>query len=82
MRVIGLKETFGTNGTLMGCVQKMLTEGLELWADAEFKIDRAHRLLAPMLDTEPPQRPVLIRFLRQSARDKVIKAAKEKQGFV
>lgn len=63
MRVIGLKETFGTNGTLMGCVKKMLTEGLGLWADAEFKIERAHRLLAPMPD-------------------KVIKAAKEKQGFV
>lgn len=36
VRLIGLKETFGTNGTSLGCVQKMLTEGLGLRADAEF----------------------------------------------
>lgn len=36
VRLIGLKETFGTNRTLLGCVHKMLTEGLGLRADAEF----------------------------------------------
>ncbi|KAF1392169.1 hypothetical protein PFLUV_G00049770 [Perca fluviatilis] len=82
VRLIGLKETFGTNGTLLGCFHKILTEGLGLRADAELEIERAHRLLAPMPDPEQPPRPVLIRFLRQPARDKVIAAAKEKRGFV
>ena len=45
VRLIGLKETFGTNGTFMGCVQKTLIEGLGLRADAEFKIEGAHRHL-------------------------------------
>lgn len=79
-RLIGLKETFGTNGTLLSCVQKIFTEGLGVWADAEFEI--GHRLLAPILDPELPPRPVVIRFLRQSASNKVITAAKEKWGFV
>ncbi|CAK6976953.1 uncharacterized protein LOC113057457 [Scomber scombrus] len=35
-----------------------------------------------MPDPERPPRPVLIRFLRQSARDEVITSAKEKRGFV
>lgn len=51
-------------------------------ADAKFEIERAHWLLAPMLDPERPPQSVLIWFLRQSARDKVITAAKEKRGFV
>lgn len=34
VRLIGLKETFWTNGTLLGCVEKILTEGLGLRADA------------------------------------------------
>lgn len=46
------------------------------------EIERVHRQLALMPNTDQPPRPVLIRFLRQSARDEVINAAKEKQGFV
>uniref|UniRef100_A0A096M8P7 L1 transposable element RRM domain-containing protein n=1 Tax=Poecilia formosa TaxID=48698 RepID=A0A096M8P7_POEFO len=79
VRVIGLKETIGTDGTLLSCARKMLTEGLGVRDDAEFEIERAHRAFAPLPD--PNRAPVLIRFLRQSARDKVIMAAKEKRGF-
>lgn len=50
MRLIGLKETFSTNGPLMTCIQKILTEGLGVRVDAEFEIERVHRLLAPMRD--------------------------------
>lgn len=80
VRLVGLKETFGTNGTLLNCVQKILAEGLGVCVDPEFEIERVHRTLAPMPDPDRPPRPVLIRFLRQSARDKVITAAKEKRG--
>lgn len=60
-----------------------LEEELGIWADAaEFEIERIHRLLAPIPGPERPPRLVLIRFLRQSVRDKVIIAAKEKQGFL
>lgn len=81
VRVIGLKETIGTDGTLLSCVRKMLIEGLGVRDDAEFEIERAHRIFAPLPDPNRAPRPVLIRFLRQSARDKVIMAAKEKRGF-
>ncbi|KAF7657199.1 hypothetical protein LDENG_00030590 [Lucifuga dentata] len=81
MRLMGLKETYGTNGTLLSCVQKILTEVLGMNMDEEFEIERVHRSLAPMPNADRPPRPVLIRFLRQSARDKVISAAKAKRGL-
>lgn len=49
--------------------------------DPEFEIECTHRVLAPMPDLDIPPKPVLVRFLRQSARDKVITAAKVKRGF-
>lgn len=54
---------------------------LAIEMDGELVIERVHRQLAPWPNTDRPPRPVLIRFLRQSARDKVINAAKEKRGF-
>ena len=78
MRLVDLKENFGTNG--LNCIQKILAEGLGICVDPEFEIERVHRTLAPMPDPDRPPRPVLIRLLRQSARDKVITAAKEKRG--
>ncbi|KAK7881346.1 hypothetical protein WMY93_029755 [Mugilogobius chulae] len=82
VRVIGLKEALGADGTLLSCVQKMLAEGLGINAAApEFEIEHAHRALASLPDPDKPPRPVLVRFLRQSARDKVIAAAKVKGGF-
>lgn len=79
----GLKETLGTNGTLEECVQRILEEGLGVQTcSAEFKLEKIHRLLAPTPDLERPPRPVLIRFLRQSAKEKEIYAAKEKLGLV
>lgn len=81
MRLVGLKA-FGTNGTLLDCVQKILVEGLCVETDGELEIERVHRQLGPVPNTDQPPRPVLIHFLRQSARDKVISAAKEKRGFI
>lgn len=82
VRLVGLKETFGTNGTLLDCVRKIFVEGLGVETGGELEMEKVHRLPAPMPNPDRPPRPVLIRFLRQSARDKVIKAAKEKRGFV
>lgn len=69
------KQKYGTNGTLERCVKKVLSEGLGIDMEGEFKIERAHRILAPMPSEDQPPRPVLIRFLRQSAREKVLRVS-------
>ena len=38
VRLLGFKETFGTNGTLQSCVQKILTKGLGVCVDAELRL--------------------------------------------
>ena len=76
VRLVGLKETFGTNGTLPDCVHKIISEGLGVEMDEEFKIEWVHRQMAPMPNTD---QPVLIHF--QLAQNKVTGAAKEKRGF-
>lgn len=35
VRLVCLKETIGTNGTLLSCVRKILAEGLGVWARGE-----------------------------------------------
>ncbi|KAK7899232.1 hypothetical protein WMY93_020085 [Mugilogobius chulae] len=81
VRLVGLRESFGTNGTLLECVRKIFSEGLGVEADGMMEIERVHRQLKPMPNPDQPPRQVLIRFLRQSARDKAVNLAKEKRGF-
>ncbi|KAK7880950.1 hypothetical protein WMY93_032404 [Mugilogobius chulae] len=81
VRLVGLRESLGTNGTLLECVRKIFSEGLGVEADGMMEIERVHRQLKPMPNPDQPPRQVLIRFLRQSARDKAVNLAKEKRGF-
>lgn len=81
VRLVGLKETYGTNGTLETCVKKVLSEGLGINPEGEFEIERMHRVWAPAPREDQPPRPVLIRFLRHSAREKILRAAAEKRGI-
>lgn len=67
VRLLGLKETYGTNGTMEICVKKVQKDGLGLDVDGEFEIERAHRVPAPVPNENQPPRPVLIRFLPGSA---------------
>lgn len=62
-------------------MKKIMRDGLGVDVDGEFEIERAHRLLAPIPSEDQPPRPVLIRFLRQSAREKVLKAVRVKRGL-
>lgn len=56
--LVGLKETFGTNGTLLSCVQKIWKEGLGVRADAaEFEIERIHRLFCIYAGFEEKREP-------------------------
>lgn len=81
VRLLGLKE--GTEGNnLIACVEKILSEGLNMDIDNEFEIERAHRSPGSRPDDGQPPRLVMIRFLRSTARDKALKAARENGGAV
>ena len=58
----------------------VLSEGLGVDIDGEFEVERAHRSLAPVPNDGQAPRLVLVRFLRQSARDKVVKAVRERSN--
>lgn len=81
VRLLGLKE--GIEGdNLIACVEKILSEGLNIDIDNEFEIERAHRSPGSRPDDGQPPRLIMIRFLRSAARDKALKAAREKGGAV
>ena len=82
VRLVGLKETYGTKGTMEACVKKVLREGLNINVDGEFEVERAHQTTAPRPGMDYLPRVVLIRFLRQSARAKVLALAREKRGML
>ena len=81
VRLVGLKETYGTNGTMVSCVRRVLSEGLGIDVDGEFEVERAHRSPAPVPNDGQPPRPVLFRILRQSASDKVVRKEKLSQPW-
>lgn len=79
IRLLGLKE--GKEGNnIKTCIKNILSEGLGMDIDNEFEIERAHRSPGIRPEENKPPRLVMIRFLRSSARDKVLKAAREKGG--
>ncbi|CAG5947255.1 unnamed protein product, partial [Menidia menidia] len=79
IRMLGLRE--GSEGDdIKACIEKILTEGLKIVIDGEFEVERAHRSPAARRDEDQPPRVLMIRFLRSSGRDKVLKAAREKNG--
>ncbi|CAJ1050792.1 PREDICTED: LINE-1 type transposase domain-containing protein 1 [Xyrichtys novacula] len=80
VRVVGLKEGKEETGKVIQYVEKIISQGLGL-SGSEFEIERAHRSLAPIPDPDQPPRTILMRFLRSSARDKVLQVAKERRGI-
>ena len=82
VRLIGLKEGLEAGG-FKKCMQKILTEGLGIEWNGEYEIERIHRVPTIRHDPDPdkPPRVVLVRFLRSSARENVLQAAKAKRGI-
>lgn len=80
VRMVGLKEGKEETGKVIQYVERIISQGLGLTGN-EFEIERAHRSFAPIPDPNQPPRTVLIRFLRSSARDKVLQVAKERRGI-
>uniref|UniRef100_A0A3Q3MPB5 L1 transposable element RRM domain-containing protein n=1 Tax=Labrus bergylta TaxID=56723 RepID=A0A3Q3MPB5_9LABR len=81
VRLIGLKEGAEAGG-LMKCIQSIMSDGFGLELDEEMEIERAHRAPTTRPSEDRPPRLVLIRFLRSSARQKVLQAAKAKRGVM
>lgn len=80
VRIIGLKEGVEEPGKVDQYVMKILDKAFEL-SGSEFEIERAHCSPVPMPDPNEPPRAILVRFLRSSAREKVIRVAREKRGI-
>lgn len=81
VRLLGLTE--GKEGAnLKECIAKILSEGLSMDVDSDFEIERAHRSPGSWPDDDQPPRLIMIKFLRPSARDKVLKTARENGGTV
>lgn len=81
IRLIGVKEGMEGGGNMSDFVKKILADGLGLRGD-EFEIERCHRSLRPRPDPGQPPRIILVRFLRYSARQKVLAVAKQKKGII
>lgn len=80
VKIIGLKEGKEAGYNMNEYVQKILSEGLAL-TGLEFEIERSHRSLGPKPNGDQPPRVVLVKFLRYTAREKVLAAAKKSRGF-
>lgn len=80
VRIIGLKEGVEEPGKVDQYVTEILDKAFEL-SGSEFEIERAHRTPVPMPGPNEPPRAILVRFLRSSAREKVLRVAREKRGI-
>ena len=74
IRLIGLKEGKEAGSTIN--VKKILNDGLGLQG-AEYEIERSHRSGGPRPDDNQPPRMILVKFLRYTAQQKVLAAAKK-----
>ncbi|KAK7901199.1 hypothetical protein WMY93_017968 [Mugilogobius chulae] len=72
IRLVGLKE--GKR------LEKILSDGLGL-TGGEYEIERCHRSLGRRPGPTQTPRIILVRFLRYTAREKVLAAAKKKKGI-
>ncbi|KAF3847098.1 hypothetical protein F7725_020126 [Dissostichus mawsoni] len=79
IKFIGLKEGKEAGSTINDYVKKVLNDGLGLQG-AEYEIERSHRSGGPRPDDNQPPRMILVKFLRYTAQQKVLTAAKKNRG--
>lgn len=61
-------------------IKKILCDGLGLDGD-KYEIERIHRSGGPRPDDKKPPRLILVKFLRYTARQKVLGAAMKERGL-
>lgn len=81
VRLIGLEEGLESGGSINDYVMKILADGLGLRGE-EYELERCHRSTRPRSGPGQPPRIVLVRFLRYTARQKVLMTAKQKKGIL
>lgn len=80
VRLVGLKEGKEAGSNMNDYVRKILRDGFKRDGD-EFEIERSHRSGGPRKDDNLAPRMILVRFLRYTARQKVLTAAKKAKGL-
>ncbi|KAG7495694.1 hypothetical protein JOB18_003953 [Solea senegalensis] len=80
IRLIGMKKGKETGNTMNDYVKKIMNEGLGLQG-AEYEIERSHRSGGPRPGNNNPPRVILVKFIRYTARQKVLMAAKKERGI-
>lgn len=80
IKLIGLKEGKETGIAMNDYIKKILNEGLGL-RGAEYEIERSHRTGGPKPGDNRPPRGTLVKFLRYTARQKVLAAVKKERGI-
>lgn len=80
IKLIGLKEGKEAGNTMNDYVKKIMGDGLGLQGD-EYEIERSHRSGGPRPNDDQPPRMILVRFLRYTARQKVLAVAKKERGI-
>uniref|UniRef100_A0A3B5LHZ3 L1 transposable element RRM domain-containing protein n=1 Tax=Xiphophorus couchianus TaxID=32473 RepID=A0A3B5LHZ3_9TELE len=82
LKIINLPEGAEGSTSLVDFLQSALPALVDLPADfPSLEIERAHRALAPAPDPGKPPRSVLVRFLRFSQREAVLRAALKKRDI-
>lgn len=63
-------------------VGKLLKNGLSLTEDVDLHIERAHRALGPVPREGAPPRSIIIKFLSYKTKERILRAAWQKKGFM
>ena len=82
IRIHGVKEGAEENSPSMAVyVERLLREGLELPAELELRVERAHRSLMPKPPGEAPPRSIVVKMARYRMKDELLRTAWQKRGF-
>ena len=79
-RLVGLKEGKEAGSTMNDYIKRIMSEALELQGD-EYEIERSHRSGGPRPSDNEAPRVILVKFLRYTARQKVLAIAKKRRGI-
>ncbi|KAL7402142.1 hypothetical protein ABVT39_010371 [Epinephelus coioides] len=80
VRLVGLKDGKEAGTAMNDYIRKMRSDGLGLTGN-EYEIERSYRSMGPRPDDNQPARMILVKFLRYTAQQKAMTAAKKQRGI-